>query len=376
MRKTVVADLMKVYAGSGPVLSIFLDTDRSRRTPKEISIEVKNILKEAVSVCRESVLEGAGNPLAEVVERLIPHIEGVIEDMPRGWAFYINLKEGLLKEVGLPVSVRPSVYLRHKPYLHPLLQALAPFKRSLVVEVEHKRVRLFDFNDGRIKLIEEIEEDVPQKVKTGGWYGLEERRIERHVEQHVLDYLKKVSAYVRSIAEEYPFKLMLIGGNIEYAQIFKDLLDGLISIDMEIYEEFGETADINQVFEMVLKYSMNRFWNEGEEAVNDIINNLGNTKMAVAGLRGVIKALNYGAVYRLVEGEYYEKNGKYCPKCEALGIDEEECPNCSSKMVDTQDLLEEMVHKAFSQDADILLLNRPTQLRQYEGIGARLRFKI
>ena len=94
------------------------------------------------------------------------------------------------------------------------------------------------------------------------------------------------------------------------------------------------------------------------------------------GLRSVLAASNQGAVHQLVLEEQEVRNGKRCPACGALGLDETECPLCGTFMQEEADLWEVLARRVLERDGEVLVLGRPSALRDHDGLGARLRFAL
>lgn len=122
------------------------------------------------------------------------------------------------------------------------------------------------------------------------------------------------------------------------------------------------------------QWAQSRFWQEGEGLVVRILSEAPKGGPAAAGLRAVLAASNRGGVHQLVVEEYERRRGVRCPSCGSLGIDEATCPLCGHETDEEPDLLEALVQQVFEKDGEALVLGRPSLLREWEGIGALLRF--
>lgn len=372
MRKAVIGELLRSFGDSTQVLSLFADLDRSKRGPREMALELKNLYREALELCPE----GRREALSGLERALSPYVGGVAEEFPRGLAVFVDLDSGRTSELALPAPVPSQVVLRGRPYLTPLLATLTPFRRTLIAVVSPKRSAFFSFEGGRMRLLEAVErEDVPRKVKSSGWYGLKDRRIERWVEQQLLDHFKALAALTVERASDGDFRRVAVGGSPENASLFFELIQPVLSplgAEALVLEELGEVFDPLAVESVYLERSMRDFWEEGERAVASVME----SPLSARGLRGVVRALNYRAVHQLVVGEPYRARGVMCPSCGTLGLDEEECSGCGGSAVLVDDLLEEMIHLALAQNADVMVLGRPTLLREHDEVGALLRFEV
>ncbi len=78
--------------------------------------------------------------------------------------------------------VRDLLILDFSAYIRPLAAILDQYRRVCTLLVDRTRARIFEVFMGEIEEQTEIFSDVPSKVREAGWYGLTERRIERHIQ--------------------------------------------------------------------------------------------------------------------------------------------------------------------------------------------------
>lgn len=380
MKKAVIKEVVERFREKGPVISIFVDMDRSKRNPKEIAIEVKNIYKTTLQELARWQVASESEALRAVFESLFPEIEGCVDGLSKGKAFYVNAASGLFAQYSLPVAVPTQVRVANHPRIFPLMEILSPHKETLAVIVGAKEARFFRNDGEEVKMLLEVAEDVPAKVKAAGWYGLEERRIERHVEEHILRHLKATTATLKSLVEEEgnSYDLVLVGGNEEYASVVVELAkEATVSVPVEIASELGNVTDPESVREAIFVHTMRRFYEEGEALVGRILTEASKGGQAITGLSGTLKAVNMGAVHQLVVDEHRSVKGGRCDHCDILVLEPSNvCPVCEASVTVEDDLLEAVAHKVLEQDGDVTVLGRPSLLRECEGLGAVLRFPI
>ena len=64
---------------------------------------------------------------------------------------------------------------------------------------------------GEITPLDKLTSDVPGRVKKGGYEGNESKRIERHIEAHVLEHFKKACPDDVRYLQEEPFRIVVPG---------------------------------------------------------------------------------------------------------------------------------------------------------------------
>jgi peptide chain release factor subunit 1 len=121
---------------------------------------------------------------------------------------------------------------------------------------------------------------------------------------------------------------------------------------------------------------MGRFWEEGESLVGRIQTESSKGGFAAWGWRATLAASNAGAVHQMVFEEYEQTRGVRCPACGALGMDEKTCPACGAETLPEEDLMEALLQRTIRQDGDVVILGRPSLLREKAGVGAILRFPL
>lgn len=371
MRKKLAREILDHFPDPAPVLSLYSDTDRSRRAPREIALSLKNLFRKSqdlVSGCDAF----SGNGVQEVLEKFLPRFETMPQPVPPGWAYFLSPEaEPLIYP--LPVSVPDHCSLGYRPRLFPLVQAVSPFRETLVVVLEGHEVRFFRKLGERMELVEARPEEVPSRIRAGGRYGMDERRIERHAREELERTLGDIAETVRGYFEAHAFDRLLVAGSKEQVPRLVDQLRHLLpSVECDrVPDGTGPDADLRS---RMTSWAMGRFWEEGESLVDRIRTESSKEGLAASGWRGTLAASNARAVHTLVLEEYDRVGGMRCPACGSLGLDERVCPVCGEAMEPEEDLMEGLLQRTIRQDGDALVLGRPSSLREEEGLGAILRF--
>lgn len=377
MRKKVAQRILENSVDSNPILSVYVDTDRSRKAPKQILIDLKNQKKEAyelLSAWPGTVQEALLGAFDEITDKITGTLSN---ELPRGWAFFLSPQKRVFESSRLPDPVLPSVSIARRPKLSPLIQSFGPFRELLVVVIGGKWTRFFVNRPGFVELLWEMGEELPKKSKDSGWMGLEEGHRERRVEEWTQRYIKDVAARSKELLGKHPsVEGMVVGGNRELSDIAIEFLKGQIPLPVSFFEAPPETATADELAKAVEEFLMKRFWEEGEELVQRILNEAFKQDLSARGWRSVLAACNRGAIHQLLIEEYEAVKGRFCPHCKALGLDEDECPLCGSRMDEEPDLMEALIAQTLGKDGEVILLGRPSSLHPDEGLGALLRFPL
>lgn len=373
MRKILAREILDHFPAPAPVLSLYSDTDRSCRAPREIALSLKNLFRESQTLVSTWDADSRER-VTGVLDEFLPRIENMTQPVPPGWALFLSPGvEPLL--FSLPVAVTDSCKLGQRPCLFPLVQGVAPFRETLVVLFEGNQVRFFRKLGTRLELLETLPEEIPARIKAGGRYGMDERRIERHAREERERVLADISARARGLFEMKPYDRLLVSGSKELApRLLEHVRQGMPGVEADLVPEVsgpdsGLEARLN-------RWAMGRFWDEGESLVARIRTESSKGGLAASGWRATLAASNGGAVHRMVLEEYEQVKGIRCPACGALGIDEKTCPACGVGTSTEEDLMEALLQRTVSQDGDVVILGRPSLLRDKGGVGAILRFAV
>ena len=374
MKKTVVQSVREQFAPASAVLSLYCDTDRSRRSPGKISIDLKNLHSQTLRLIEDWPREeqaSVSGPLAE----FFSHVENLSTGLPRGWVLFVSPRIEPFS-LPLPGSVATKVGLSGTPRLFPLIQTLSPFRETLVVLVDKESVVYLRRYGAELKPLHRRDVAFPAGVRTGGRGGMEERRIERRVEEETDRLLREIAAEARETFSGGTFRRILTAGPRELTMPLTDFLQE--QFPKEEIDSLPETheRDEGTLQELLDQWAQARFWQEGEDLIERILAEALKGGPAAVGWRAVLAASNRGAIHQLLLESYELRRGVRCSQCGALGLDEATCPLCGSETVEEPDLTEALIDQVYEKDGEVLVLSRPSALRDWEGKGALLRFAL
>jgi peptide subunit release factor 1 (eRF1) len=97
-------------------------------------------------------------------------------------------------------------------------------------------------------------------------------------------------------------------------------------------------------------------------------------RRGIAGLAGVLDALNERRAERVLVSKDYEAPGWRCVPCGALGIVGRTCGRCSGEMEAIDDVVEEAIDEALAQSCRVEICVGNADLDVLGRIGALLRY--
>jgi hypothetical protein len=143
----------------------------------------------------------------------------------RGMAVFAALQRGFFQSFALNVPFENELVVHDTPYLVPLLQVLCKQREYLVVLTDTHRGRLYATTPGRVRLLREVEEEVPRRQHSAGErWGKEQATIARHREDRILHYQKDLLELVEKAWADHPFQGLVLLGEHEVLEHFRKRL--------------------------------------------------------------------------------------------------------------------------------------------------------
>ena len=171
--RSQIEALAKFKSQGNLVTSLYLDTDKSRLNRKEIQLALKNLLNDArTRVCG---LAAAKEKIECLLAGPRPHRRirqpdaGVLERRRPG-RFLVQPKE-FWQALELPHGPRNRVIFDTNFYVRPLAAILDKYSPICVLLISRREARWYDVSMGEIKFLDEIQSDVPGRVREGGFEG-------------------------------------------------------------------------------------------------------------------------------------------------------------------------------------------------------------
>ena len=357
--------------------SFTLNTDKSKLTKKEISLNLKNLLNKHKNRIEEMKLSKEGkDSLYRDLEKIRKFCDQNLGSQnSSGIAAFSCSNNGFWENFTLPDPPKNRIVFDRNPYVRPLSAILGQHYRVCVLTFNRKQAKWYDVTLGEISLMDEMESDVPGKVREGGWEGYESKRIERHIAAHFHDFLKKITLKTFNIFKNNDFDWLFVGCRDEYCQEFNGLLHPYVKERMKAKLKINPSDAPNKILKQVLKLKKKLKEEEQKNMMSRFVSEIERGGLAVSGLKNTLRSLNRSEVDTLLVTRYFTMPGKMCSKCQLLFADEAKCPACGQKTRSLIDVMDEAVEAALDKKCRVMHMEAPLNLGRYGNVGALLRFK-
>jgi peptide chain release factor subunit 1 len=352
---------------------------RIEKTPQlSHSIELKELIK-----IRKKELE---------TQKSSSEVKKSVEDDLKKIQEYVNLKfsrDGVntlavfsccalkfWKVVTLQIPIQSQLIIQSHPYYRPLSSALDQQKRFLFILIERAKARLFEISTGEILEHSDILDDVPARVKEGGFGGYDERRIERHIDDHVRKHFKHVAETADHFYKKYSTDYVILAGSETNTSEFRQFLSNDLGAKVVavIHEEM--TAAPKDILGKTMQIEKEMRQKEETQLLNQLFNEVNSGGLGIVGLDSTLRALQRGQVNQLLVQEGFERQGYQCVSCMSLHTKNGSCDFCGANTDSVPDIVAEAVQDAMKQGCQVKYISLAgSQLAAAGNIGAVLRFK-
>ncbi len=356
------------------VSSLYLNTDGSKFSKKEIEVIFKDLIKE-----KKSEFEGKKefNDVLEDIRKMDLYISQNLDiTKNKGLVIFSCSKEDFWQVYELNVSL-PNLFVVDKnPYIRPLLIIMSKLHKICTVIFDHRKAKIFQIFGNEIVLKEEIYDETPKRIKIAGYRGFDESRVTEYQENKIIEHYKKISEKLLEVYQSEKFDLLFVGAKQEdinqFVEQLHPYLKKVYSGSFHLPIDAKESDVLRKSLEFERKIEI-----ENERKLIEQIRTHASSKtseMAVIGIKDTIRALNEANVSKLVFNLDFSYSGKYCPSCNFLALKEDKCPNCGTNLIRVPNIVFKVIDVATEKNAEIYPVFYSGELNQ-EGIGALLRHR-
>jgi protein required for attachment to host cells len=324
---------------------------------------------------------GHGKPVRSELERNLADAQAILESAPHGaqWlAAFTAHQRGFLKTFALDVPVRTEVVAHPAPYLVPLLAAIHRRREYVVVHSDTHRGRIYTATPGSLQLVDEIDEDVPQKQHSSGErWGQAQATIARHRESAIAHFQKDLASRIEKIWDSGTYSgLILLGAHPVLQQLRPHLPERLAaSSTREVPESWYERS--SEVESTIRGAVLEAFRQDEVNVIAGFWDRLSEHRAVAAGPSEVVAAIQSGRIGPdgngfLVLGPDPRETVGRCTRCRNLAVDSPTtCPRCQAPCVESN-LWEEVLLTALRHRLAVHFVDAPDRLAAHGGMGAAL----
>jgi len=375
--RTQIEALTKFNGQGDFVTSFFLETDKGRLNRKEIQLALKNLLSGAKA---QACGLAAGKEKTESLLRDLDIIadyssQALASSNSAGLAAFSCSQRKFWQTLELPHGPRNRVIFDTNFYVRPLAAILDKYSPICVQLISHREARWYSVSMGEIKLLDELQSDVPSRVREGGFEGNESKKIERHLDARLQDHFKKTAKRAFDLSKKHPFEWLFIGCEDNHGADFEAHLHSYLREKIKAHIRSRLNDSPAKVLQEALDVEARLKKTEEEETIQRLVGELERGGLAASGLRDTIHRLNQFEVLSLVVTHNFSKPGLICPTHKILYLDELKCPICDKKTDVVQDIVDEAIETVLKRKGSVKHITPPSKLDHYGQIGAFLKYK-
>ncbi len=365
--------LAGLHADGPRVLSLYLDLDPERfATPPARTSEMDSLLDEA-----SRRIESERHPHEELEQlrgdlaRVRDHLQNDrYTDGARAHAVLCCSLLNLFEAISLPEPVESRVTISDTPFIEPLVE-IGPPAPWCVALVNRRLTRVLRGSSNSLSEVMSFGDQVHGQHSQGGW---SQARYQRSVEHDVESHLRHTGEALLRQFERSQFVGLLLAAPAELRThvaanlhpYVRERLVGYLKLDVE-----------NSTLEHVRAEAAKAIEGHDLEVVGERLEELrarlGRGERAAAGADDVLRALYERRVGTLLYNPQQPIKGAACAQCGLMQTGAGTCPVDGTQLEQREDLLEQAVHAALAQDAEVLTVDTP-DLGPIGGIAALLRF--
>ncbi len=357
--------------------SLYLETDKSRLTKKEIRVSLKNLLSEGRSRLEGMDLskekkESLGRDLDLIGDFFHKSLSSTNSS---GAALFSCSGQNFWEVLELPHGPRNRLIFEPNFYLRPLSAIRDKYHQICALVLSRREARWYGVFAGEISELASLSSDVPSKVREGGFEGTESKRIERHIDAHLQEHFKKVAQTTFDLNKKKAFDWLLLGtednhsGDLEshFHSYLKDKVKGRLKC---------RTNDSPpKILKEVLALEKELKKSEEDGIVMNLIAKLERGGLACSGIKDTLERLNRFEIQSLVVTHQFSKQGRICPNHSFLFVDDMKCPSCQKRTEIVADVIDEAIETAYKRNVPVRHITPPSKLDRYGHIGAFLVYK-
>jgi len=371
-------DFLRNFRSSAhPVISLYLNTDGKIFSKKEVDTR----FKEMIRLVRMRLDGNANKDYRKLILSEIQKVEDHIlknykEFNIRGMALFICSDEDLWYEIELPRSPRNRLIIDDAPLIRPLQFQEVEYQRFCTALVDKQTARIYLIYQGTILEYKMISDDVPARVKWGGWAGYDEKRSTRKVSQKINEHFNHVAETLFDLFKRDHFEWLIVGCKTGYLKEFESTLHSYLRERIAGHLEVSVDLPEHEALAKSMKVEQNVAFKEHCRLVARLDETYRSGGLGVIGLKDVLRHLNTGALDTMVVSRDFSLPGVLCTRCDFLGIEKSSCPLCGSEGIATNDVVTNAIDRALDMNCNVKQLFEGVGMEKLENIGGFIRYRL
>ena len=356
---------------SDPVVSLYLGLDPQKVTPKEKGVlrsfhamrtralEQHKDFIDGLSKSQKAMLD---HDLAEIAAFLAEDL--LLHNLRSLVVFKSGAKLNSVTKLG--VRARDALVIDPDPYVLPLETVLEIDERVLFVQTSKEESRFQIYSLGILEEVDRIQSFVPSDSVDKSIPG----HVQRHRLTHLQWHLKQTATQTYRVYNERSCDTLALMAETRVAALLEEYLHD--SLKPKIIARIHDSPDADKENRRQLVEATVREHRAAREtrAIDGLANYVPGEDL-ICGLRQVIAALNLFFVRKLFISESVSEKGFVCRAHHYLSLQESLCPFDNSKLVDVENIIDEIMEVAQLHGVEVMLIEQRQELMsKYDGIAA------
>ena len=379
--RSEIRKLARLEEGPYPFLSLYLNTKWDDEQQRErIRLFTKNQLKKSYDQIKQQ--EDWRKAFLEDQKLIERYVEGLVrrahDEEVKGLAIFSCTGAKTFLTYPSVIPFENAFFLSALPSLQPLVRLSSQYQNTLAVMVDTDSAKLFEVSLEGLMAESVIENYVPGRHDQGGWAQM---RYQRHIKDHMDKHHKEVAEQLTELFDSGKWKRVVLIGQERIVANFKAFLPERVKQQMMDTFSMDFSEERSKVLEKLFERLLQKEKEEVSRQLQELKERTPQGGLATFGLNGTLEALNGGQVHTLYLLTSFSHSGGKCGRCGSLvlvhpaGSGPASCPICKGE-IKIVDLGEEMMRSALRQDGEVKWIEENSILKENDGVGASLRFRL
>lgn len=359
IEKSMVAELTNYKEGTNPVTSAYITVDNNADNREKHIIELKKMIqyKKGTSYFKE-LEEGNQTSVLRDFDKILDWVKNNFDSKEYNSAIiFSSERTGYWKTIVLKQKLDNQIEIHSKPYIRPLTTLFDDYRKYAVVLVDKAKGRIFESNYGDFSELAKIQDEDIEALKTGGFQGTEERKIERNNHKYIIEHYKKIAEEIFKLDQKKNYNWVIIGGRKESIREFEKYLHNYVKDKISGHIVVQPDANINKVLDEIQK-TEKEARAAFERKYLELLNQKRQKQLAAEGIDEIIQAAKAQQIDTLFVKEDFKIKGRYCKQDHFITNEMlDTCPECGSQLERTDDLIEHILHMTVNQSSKIKYVN-------------------
>ncbi len=240
---------LKTYENSQfPVLSVYLGSG-DKKTPKPIFL-----VSQLHSLIHQNLSDDEQKFWRKDIDKIDEYLRQFFDRSDKRSVVFFSAGKNLWEVLEFEFFLPPLVLGLHAPYLKPIEEALATYRKYLVLLVDREKARLFTVHLGKIEEHKDFfDGEVPQRVKAKTINLGRTDKIMRDIEGHLHRHLQLINKKTREFIRGKNIHFIILGTHQELLAKLK--LHLVYPLNKMVLGEF--ITELNIPLNIVLRHSKN-----------------------------------------------------------------------------------------------------------------------